>query len=215
MPKVNEAYLQARRQQLLDAAMACFSRKGFQETTMQDISREAGVSYGVLYHYFRSKDEIIEAGSSTVAEGRHQRFVKAEQRQEAVEILSEVLRLNLQRWSEPSRQTELHLRIHVAAEGLKNQHVGCLVDGYSDYRQRYGAIVRRGQQEGVINPELIPDSVAQVFVALHEGFVLMKAADSSVSVDSYVDAVQALLDGNLRKTPGQDSGNGDHHRDAG
>jgi AcrR family transcriptional regulator len=55
MPKVTEAHLEARRQQILDAALACFSRRGFHQSTMQDICQEAELSPGAVYRYFRSK----------------------------------------------------------------------------------------------------------------------------------------------------------------
>ena len=48
MPKVTEAHLEARRQQVLDPAFACFARQGFHQTTMDDICREAGLSAGAL-----------------------------------------------------------------------------------------------------------------------------------------------------------------------
>src|SRR5687767_970067 len=61
MPKVLPEYLEQRRAQIVDAAAACFSRKGFHQSTMQDICEEATLSPGAVYRYFRSKEEIIEA----------------------------------------------------------------------------------------------------------------------------------------------------------
>ena len=61
MPKVTAQYLEARRNEILDAAFACFRRRGFHQTTMQDIYREAGLSAGAVYHYFHSKEEMISA----------------------------------------------------------------------------------------------------------------------------------------------------------
>lgn len=61
MPKVSPEYLEARKNEILDAAFACFRRRGFHQTTMQDIYREAQLSPGAVYHYFRSKEEIIAA----------------------------------------------------------------------------------------------------------------------------------------------------------
>jgi AcrR family transcriptional regulator len=63
VPKVSEAYLEARRSQILDAAWACFGRRGYHETTMQDICKESGLSYGALYRYFDSKEAIMRATS--------------------------------------------------------------------------------------------------------------------------------------------------------
>jgi AcrR family transcriptional regulator len=49
-----------RRRELLDAAVRVFSRKGFRAARVGDIAEEAGVAHGLLYHYFRSKDEVLE-----------------------------------------------------------------------------------------------------------------------------------------------------------
>jgi TetR/AcrR family transcriptional regulator, transcriptional repressor of aconitase len=61
MPKVSEEYREARRAEILAAARRCFIRQGFQDTSLQDILAEAGVSSGALYNYFRSKEEMIVA----------------------------------------------------------------------------------------------------------------------------------------------------------
>jgi TetR/AcrR family transcriptional regulator, fatty acid metabolism regulator protein len=49
-----------RRQELLDAAVQVFARKGFRAARVGDIAEQAGVAHGLLYHYFRSKDEVLE-----------------------------------------------------------------------------------------------------------------------------------------------------------
>ena len=40
--------------------MRVFARKGFHQSRVGDIAEEAGVAHGLLYHYFRSKDEVLE-----------------------------------------------------------------------------------------------------------------------------------------------------------
>lgn len=64
MPRVSDEYLEQRRQQVVDAARRCFARKGFYETSMQDVFRESELSAGAVYRYFRSKDELIQAISA-------------------------------------------------------------------------------------------------------------------------------------------------------
>ena len=61
MPRVSEAHLAARRQQILDAARTCFLRNGFHMTSMQDVIAEGGLSVGAVYRYFKSKNDIVEA----------------------------------------------------------------------------------------------------------------------------------------------------------
>lgn len=52
---------EARRQAILDAALACFSRKGFTETTMEDIRKLSGASTGSIYHHFSNKELLARA----------------------------------------------------------------------------------------------------------------------------------------------------------
>ena len=61
MPKVSQAHLDARRQQIVDAARARFASHGFAGTSMTDLVAESGLSIGAIYRYFSSKDEIVAA----------------------------------------------------------------------------------------------------------------------------------------------------------
>jgi AcrR family transcriptional regulator len=49
-----------KRRLILDAAVRVFAREGFHGCRVADIADEAGVAYGLVYHYFRSKDEILD-----------------------------------------------------------------------------------------------------------------------------------------------------------
>jgi TetR/AcrR family transcriptional regulator, fatty acid metabolism regulator protein len=49
-----------KRQQILDGAVRVFARQGFHTCRVSDIADEAGVAYGLVYHYFSSKDEILD-----------------------------------------------------------------------------------------------------------------------------------------------------------
>ena len=53
--------MEDKRQQLLGAAVRVFARKGFHASRVGDIAEEAGVAHGLLYHYFKSKDQVLEA----------------------------------------------------------------------------------------------------------------------------------------------------------
>src|SRR5262249_31284974 len=61
MPKVTQEHVDARRRQILSAALRAFAREGFHRTTMQDIFREAELSPGAGYSNFTVKDELIAA----------------------------------------------------------------------------------------------------------------------------------------------------------
>ena len=55
------AAVEDKRRHLLDAAVRVFARKGFHASRVGDIAEEAGVAHGLLYHYFKSKDQVLEA----------------------------------------------------------------------------------------------------------------------------------------------------------
>src|SRR5580698_7659121 len=69
MPKISDKQREGRRQQILEAALACFAEDGFHQTGMADIVKRSGLSHGAVYLYFQSKDDLIEA----LADDRHRR----------------------------------------------------------------------------------------------------------------------------------------------
>jgi AcrR family transcriptional regulator len=60
-PKVSDEHREQRRSELLKSALECISERGYERTTVDDIVRWAGVSKGMLYNYFKSKEEIFFA----------------------------------------------------------------------------------------------------------------------------------------------------------
>ena len=49
-----------KRRMILDAAVRVFARQGFHTCRVSDIADEAGVAYGLVYHYFQSKDQVLD-----------------------------------------------------------------------------------------------------------------------------------------------------------
>jgi len=50
----------SKKEKILKASLAIFSKKGFPESTMREIAQKAGVSLGLIYFYFKSKDDILK-----------------------------------------------------------------------------------------------------------------------------------------------------------
>src|SRR3954451_25306695 len=61
MPQPQTDSVPDRRCQILDAALVCFAKRGFHQTSMHDISAEAGISVGLIYRYFENKEAVIAA----------------------------------------------------------------------------------------------------------------------------------------------------------
>jgi AcrR family transcriptional regulator len=73
-PKVVED----RREQIIDAAISVFARKGFSRTINRDIAREAGITAGLIYHYFENKDALLQAIAETRSPLRLMRSLPSE-----------------------------------------------------------------------------------------------------------------------------------------
>lgn len=63
-----EALTEARRAQILEAAIQVFAEKGFHRATVRDVARTAGVADGTIYNYFKSKSDLLMAMVAQMAE---------------------------------------------------------------------------------------------------------------------------------------------------
>ena len=113
MPKVSEERLEAKRQSILQAAVACFARDGFHNTTMSDIASMAGVSDGLAYRYFSGKDEIIEEVIRQAAGSTAMTTLEAVDADDAESLLRLLYLTSFQRFSMPGRATTVELGIAV------------------------------------------------------------------------------------------------------
>jgi len=71
MPKVSDAYRQARRDEIIDVAIECFGMRGFTRTSIADLVTESGLSAGAIYGSFPGgKDEIFVAAATRILHSR-------------------------------------------------------------------------------------------------------------------------------------------------
>lgn len=59
--ETNETAAAGKRKRILDSAIIVFAAKGYHGCRVSDIATEAGIAYGLVYHYFKSKDEILNS----------------------------------------------------------------------------------------------------------------------------------------------------------
>jgi len=195
LPKVSEAHRHNRRRQILDAAIECFAREGFQRTSMEDIIRESDLSTGAIYSYFQSKDQIIE----TLADERHDREKQLIQRALARGEWSECLRLLVTDFYESLRESaerkERRLGIHLWAEALCNPKVLRLIRrGLNQPLQLLSDAIAKAQADGQLRKEIDPDAAARVLIALFHGFILQQAWEERADVGAFAETAQSMAD---------------------
>jgi len=60
-PNLRKAQAEERRRQILETTLAVFAAKGFDGTSIKDIAQAAGISQGLMYHYFAGKEDLLRA----------------------------------------------------------------------------------------------------------------------------------------------------------
>lgn len=202
MPKVTDAYIKARRRQILDAAIACFSRNGFHQTTVDDICREAGLSPGAIYRYFSSKDDIVEACWQERQRIRASRFEAAQQKRDTLQIIDDLVSAYLQRLDRTEAAADMRLRIQYWAESLRSPRVRDLLRrAWDDLLGRMAEIIRRAQSRGEISADLDPETVAPFFLATFDGLVLQKTVEPELDLWKFADVLRSLYSGGFWHGP--------------
>ena len=158
MPRVSEAHLAARRQQILDAARTCFLRNGFHMTSMQDVIAEAGLSVGAVYRYFKSKNDIVEAIAeqyATLVSDMLAALIVDPERS-LVDVMQGaigVIEANI------GPDGPMRLAVQVWAEALRDDRVGAIAEHvYSRLRGNFVTVARRAVETGELPADTDPEA---------------------------------------------------------
>ena len=161
-----------RRSQILDAAMAVFSRLGFHTARMDDIAEEAGLSKGALYLYYKSKDAIIGAILSYMFASAMKSLRELQSSEGSVrdQILS-YAQLLARESERMARLSPIAFEFYAVAGRQKvvRQH---LRDYLIQFREMLSALVRRGIAQGEFRA-VNADETAYTLCALFEGLNLL------------------------------------------
>jgi AcrR family transcriptional regulator len=168
-----------RRQQILAAAVSVFAERGYEATRISDIASEAGVAYGLVYHYFSSKDAVLEA---VFRESWGRLLTAVAQAEQAAgtapERLGLVVKIVLRSWRDDPDLVRLLVR-----EVTRNPHIQDELDEIGAAFASLERIIVSGQEEGTMRPSLDPQLCAwMLYGALEEiltGWVLGRLPDDA------------------------------------
>jgi AcrR family transcriptional regulator len=191
-----------KRELILDAAVRVFARKGYHTSRVGDIAEEAGVAHGLLYHYFDSKEELLD----TIFRNTWTLMLDTISGVEALdeparETLRKVAAIVLRAW----RDTPDIVRVLVR-EVTRSPH---LQQEIGETEQAFAAlerVIRKGQESGEFRDEVDPRFASFIFYgALEEiltGWVMGQLPDSEEDVRvAERTTVEMLCDGLLTAAP--------------
>jgi AcrR family transcriptional regulator len=150
-----------KRRVILDAAVKVFAREGFHGCRVADIADEAGVAYGLVYHYFRSKDEILD----TLFLERWDLMLEEIARVDAApaparEKLAAVAGFIIDSYRhDPDLMKVIIVDVTRAANSFGRSHLEKIREAY----ELIGGIVESAQQSGELRSDITPTFAAMAF----------------------------------------------------
>jgi AcrR family transcriptional regulator len=191
-PKVPQAYMDARRKEIIQAAYKCFFTKGFHNTTMQDIFTAAKLSPGAIYNYFASKEDLVIA---TVKDS--DTFVLPQLASLSSENPEKTLHNLVDFWVSllnklPNELNRLHMDYY--SEATNNEAIRqALLESQANIYHSLVKVFRPDQKADAINSELDPLSLALVMIAMFSGLRMHKLVDSDIDIEAFGNVFKAMV----------------------
>ena len=151
-----------KRRQILDAAIRVFATRGFHACRVSDVADEAGVAYGLVYHYFGSKEEILNTLFSERWQIMLDAIAEIDKQQEisARDKLYLVASFIIDSYRhEPDLMKVIIVEVTRAANSFGREHLAKIREAYD----MIGQIVEGAQREGVFKRDISPDFAALMF----------------------------------------------------
>jgi TetR/AcrR family transcriptional regulator, transcriptional repressor of aconitase len=194
MPKVSQSYRNARRDQILQAALVCFSRQGFHRATMQDIVKQSRLSPGAIYNYFESKEEIIEAIANERRAKERALMIEARQQAGVARVFKRIRDGFFGELRNPKERLRRRVGIQLWAEAQRNPRILKIVRrGVNGPRKLLKAIISDAQCRKEISDQIDSDAMARFMIAAFQGFVLQLEWDGHIRVEPYLEILDAFL----------------------
>lgn len=177
MPRVTQAHLDARRQQIIDAARVRFASHGFARTSMTDLVEASGLSIGAIYRYFKSKDEIVTAICQQVSMVLPAELTAAS----ALEFLQHVRAM---------AREEDHARLvaQINAEAAVTPALGALVRGQLDDLRTALVALLPGREPAKA------ERIAEAFIALCGGYSQQLAVRGDLDPAPFAAALATIIE---------------------
>lgn len=169
------------------AATACFAKHGFHQSSMQEICRQADLSPGSVYRYYRSKDDLIAALIDDYRQATCAMFVAA---REEPDVVAAIVRM-----AEAMLSDIDPLHFECTAEAVRNPRVGKLVREFdAEAVAELAELIRIGQKKKRIDKKLDPVTTAHTLVAMIDGLMWRKFIDPNADVASLLGTIRTLVE---------------------
>ena len=201
-PNVPDSYLKARQEQIINAAVKCFSQKGFHQTTMKDICETAGLSPGAVYNYFPSKEDIVSRCAELSLQRNEAMFASASDKN-IVDAFKDLTAMIFSLTKQEGIKDAMSFDLELWAESTRNQRVyNALHRNEKAMIDMLVKMVKKGQKEDIFNREVDATSFARLLFSMFIGFEVQLVANPDMDIDSYIAVLHSFVEGTLVKRKG-------------
>jgi AcrR family transcriptional regulator len=180
-----------KRRLILDAAVRVFARQGFHTCRVSDIADEAGVAYGLVYHYFSSKEQILD----TLFLERWDVMLQAISEADGSDLGPEEKLLTIAGFiidsyrHDPELMKVIIVEVTRAANTFGLTHLDKIRDAYAGIAQ----IVAQAQEDGRFRREITPEFAAQAFYGSVEQVLTGWIFDSSAVGEVELERAKTMI----------------------
>lgn len=191
MPKVPEKYTQIRKEEILATTWKCFAEKGYQGTTVRVIAEKMGLSTGVIYHYYKSKDDILNDLMEWVEKHQGKLIESVEEKEDPLEMLGDLFATLLANVGNADLQISSTANLHLWVESLKHEQIRALVNRqFNDTRNRISSFWGDSLKTAGIDP----NHMASFYMAVITGIQVQSALIDDFEIEPfYVDLMKILF----------------------
>lgn len=155
------------RQNILETSLRLFVQKGYGNTTIRDIATEAHISVGLLFHYFPSKHDLLEAHVTAAASGISDTLELLESETSPLEIFQSIAEMTMEGLGTPMARMLYALLNQPLPDEIVSEHLRG-----EEVVVRSAEIIARGQETGEVRAGN-PYSLAMAFWGAIQGTALM------------------------------------------
>ncbi len=191
MRRINQERHEERRRHIRDAALLCFKRSGFHQTSIAEICAEARMSPGNLYRYYYSKEAIIEA----ICEDDRQRVTNRIQAMQGREnLMVAMLEIAGESMRAITNVEQSRFASEILAEAMRNPRVGDIVRRHNAALLALCAeAIRQAQEMKQIDATLDPRLAATLLMGVAEGLGTRLALSPDLDARKCVETFQLLI----------------------
>jgi AcrR family transcriptional regulator len=200
MARVTEAHVKARRDQIVNAAWACFARMGYHQTTMQDIATEAGLSAGAIYRYYPGKEAVLRAINDRSQEmGRTLVEWARSEAQGPLGVLQVIGQAMYSIFNDPSFDAATRVNIEIWPELIRSEELGGrLRQEMAFWRTAVSQLLKEAQDRGEVRAEVNPEAVSTLLICAWEGLRHYRLIDrENFTIERQLQAITVLLSADM------------------